>query len=101
MHIGKQDSGEIYFPPSALKDSDSRYYVSHTKFLVDGGYLERNGRTELGPYRLTSQGYDFLAVLENENVWEKIKAYLDKVDNLPLNSFYNLSKKIFEEIHEF
>ncbi len=52
--------------------SDHVYFAFHAG-LIDARYLKQPGYIHWEPESLTSAGYDFLRVAEDETVWERAK----------------------------
>lgn len=58
-------------------DEDTRIYY-HLRLLTDAGFLEETGRHG-GNFRITNDGHDFIALMQSDGMWERMKGKATEV----------------------
>jgi hypothetical protein len=77
---------------------DDRVVALHVKLLEDAAFLEADYMTVEGhgivfarPYRITWQGYEFLAAASNEGAWNSVKTLVkSKSPDVPFSVLQSL-----------
>ncbi|MDR1957796.1 MAG: DUF2513 domain-containing protein [Planctomycetaceae bacterium] len=77
---------EFGFPP----ETETIKY--HLLLLMDSGFIEARLNRDGGGLikRLTNKGHDFLDLLNNETIWQKIKNKFAKTPDMALSAIYDV-----------
>ena len=95
-----------------LNDKGFKYsedqFIFHLKILADQGFVKGEQGSDLGykkgaggdiiwsvvPLRLTSQGHDFIEILNTSEVWNTIKT---EFNDASIGTLWKVSKDLFEK----
>jgi predicted transcriptional regulator len=67
--------------------------LHHLQILCDAGYLSVNEKKH---YRITNQGHDFLAVIRDDTIWQKIKTIVAPVGGATLGIIKNVGEALLK-----
>lgn len=60
------------FPERLSMTVDEQKTLYHLRLLCDAKFLQETGRNG-GVFRITNAGHDFLAAIQDENIWGQVK----------------------------